>query len=61
MRDLKCAVLEMRGGPSNSECRLGVQTTRCCVGVMARVVNERGKGGRHPVRCVLRRRTRVNR
>jgi hypothetical protein len=38
-------VLEMRVGPSDSECRLGVQTANCCAGPMARVVNEFGKGG----------------
>ena len=42
---LKCAVLEMRAGPSDSECRLGVQTADCCVGSMTGVVNEIGKGG----------------
>ena len=43
--NLKCAVLEMRVGPSNSECRLGVQTANCCAGPRASVVNEFGKGG----------------
>ena len=39
------AVLEMRGGPSDSACRRWVQTTLCCVGPMTRVVNESAKGG----------------
>jgi len=55
------AVLKMRVGPSDSECRLRVQTTNCCVGLRVEVVNELGKGERHLVRCVVRRRTQVNR
>jgi hypothetical protein len=35
----------MRGGPSNSEYRLRVQTADCCLGPMAEVVSEIGKGG----------------
>jgi len=54
-------VLKMRVGPSDSECRLRVQTTNCCVGLRVEVVNELGKGERHLVRCVVRRRTQVNR
>ena len=41
---MELAVLEMRVGPSDSGCRLRVQTTLCCAGPMTRVVNESAKG-----------------
>lgn len=55
------AAQEMRAGPSDSECRLRVQTTGCCVDPMVGVVSETGNGGMKPVRCGLERRTQVNR
>jgi hypothetical protein len=51
----------MRGGPSDSDCRVGVQTTGSGVGLRAGVVSVMGKGENHLVRCVLGRRTQVNR
>jgi hypothetical protein len=36
---------EMRVGPSDSGCRVRVQTTRSCSGPMVRVVRVHGKGG----------------
>jgi hypothetical protein len=48
---------EMRAGPSDSGCRVRVQTAANCCGPMARVVSVCGKGGMKPVRCELVRRT----
>lgn len=55
------AAQEMRAGPSGSDGRVRVQTTGSCSGTTAGVVSVHGKGGTKPVRCVLGRRTRVNR
>ena len=55
------AVQEMWVGPSGSDGRVRAQTTGSCSGTMAGVVSVSGKGGTKPVRCVLGRRTRVNR
>ena len=51
----------MRVGPSGSDGRVRVQTTGSCSGTTAGVVSVPGKGGTRPVRCVLGRRTGVNR
>ena len=55
------AAQEMRVGPSGSDGRVRAQTTGSCSGTTAGVVSVHGKGGTKPVRCVLGRRTRVNR
>jgi hypothetical protein len=55
------AAQEMRAGPSGSDGRVRAQTAGSCSGTMAGVVSVHGKGGTKPVRCVLGRRTRVNR
>lgn len=38
------AAQKMGVGPSNSGCRIRVQTTGCCFGPMVEVVSEIGKG-----------------
>jgi hypothetical protein len=38
----------MRGGPSESGCRVRLQTANGCSGTMAGVVSAIGKGGRDP-------------
>jgi hypothetical protein len=42
------AAQEMRVGPSDSDCRVRVQTTGSCSGPMAGVVSVSGKGGTYP-------------
>jgi hypothetical protein len=42
------AAQEMRVGPSDSDCRVRVQTTGSRTGVMAGVVSVPGKGGMYP-------------
>jgi hypothetical protein len=51
----------MRAGPSDSECRLGVQTAGGCVDLRIEVVSATGKGEVRLVRWELERRTQVNR
>ena len=58
---LRPATQKMRAGPSDSECRLRVQTTGGCVGPMTDVVSATGKGEVRLVRYGLERRTQVNR
>src|SRR5215471_4343711 len=55
------AAQEMRVGPSDSDCRIRVQTTASCSGTTAGVVSVAGKGGSKSVRCLLVSRTQVNR